>query len=69
MRVYGYARGWVREAEDMNLDLQVELLVATGCSVGNSRAEEAGAGKNGRGRLLDLLELATERDTPVFTPK
>ena len=41
MALYGYARVSVREPEDQNLDLQVELLVRSGCAVGNIRAEEA----------------------------
>ena len=51
------ARVSVREPEDKNLDLQVERLVRSGCSMGNIRAEEASGAKNDRGGLLELLEL------------
>ena len=57
MTQYGYARVWVREPEDKNLDLQVERLVRAGCTMGNIRAEEASGAKNDRGGLLELLDL------------
>ena len=57
MTQYGYARVWVREPEDKNLDLQVERLVRAGCAMGNIRAEEASGAKNDRGGLLELLDL------------
>ena len=70
MTLYGYARVSVREPEDKNLDLQVELrgLVRAGCSLGslgNIRAEEASGARNDRGGLLELLDLVVEGDTLV----
>ena len=44
MTVYGYARVWVREPENRDLDLQVEPLARAGCTLGNIRAEEANTG-------------------------
>ena len=41
MTLYGYARVSVREPEDKNLDLQVELLVSAGCAMGNICADNA----------------------------
>ena len=67
MTVYGYARVSVREPEDKNLDLQVERLVRAGCPMGNIRAEEASGAKDGRGGLLELLDLVVEGDTLVVT--
>ena len=67
MTLYGYARVSVREPEDKNLDLQVERLVRAGCSLGNIRAEEASGARNGRGGLLELLDLVVEGDTLVVT--
>ena len=67
MTLYGYARVSVREPEDKNLDLQVERLVRTGCSLGNIRAEEASGAKNDRGGLLELLDLVVEGDTLTVT--
>ena len=67
MTLYGYARVSVREPEDKNLDLQVERLVRSGCSLGNIRAEEASGAKNDRGGLLELLDLVVEGDTLVVT--
>ena len=65
--MYGYARVSVREPEDKNLDLQVELLIRAGCSTGNIRAEEAIGAKNDRGGLLELLDLVVEGDTLMVT--
>ena len=67
MTLYGYARVSVREPEDKNLDLQVERLVRSGCSLGNIRAEEASGARNDRGGLLELLDLVVEGDTLVVT--
>ena len=67
MTLYGYARVSVREPEDKNLDLQVELLVRAGCAMGNIRAEEASGAENDRGGLLELLDLVVEGDTLVVT--
>ena len=67
MTLYGYARVSVREPEDKNLDLQVERLVRAGCPLGNIRAEEASGAKNGRGGLLELLDLVVEGDTLMVT--
>ena len=67
MTLYGYARVSVREPEDKNLDLQVERLVRAGCAMGNIRAEEASGAKNGRCRLLELLDLVVEGDILVVT--
>ena len=65
--LYGYARVSVREPEDKNLDLQVERLVRSGCSMGNIRAEEASGAKDDRGGLLELLDLVVEGDTLMVT--
>ena len=67
MALYGYARVSVREPEDKNLDLQVERLVRAGCAMGNIRAEEASGAKDGRGGLLELLDLVVAGDTLVVT--
>ena len=67
MTLYGYARVSVREPEDKNLDLQVERLVRSGCSMGNIRAEKASGAKDDRGSLLQLLDLVVEGDTLVVT--
>ena len=67
MTLYGYARVSVREPEDKNLDLQVERLVRSGCSLGNIRAEEASGAKDDRSGLLELLDLVVEGDTLVVT--
>ena len=67
MTLYGYARVSVREPEDKNLDLQVERLVRAGCPLGNVRAEEASGAKDDCDGLLELLDLAVERDTLMVT--
>ena len=69
MTLYGYARVSVREPEDKNLDLQVERLVRTGCSMGNIRAEEASGAKDDRGGLLELLDLLVEGGHPGGHPR
>ena len=65
MTLYGYAKVSVREPEDKNLDLQVELLVRTGCGMGNIRAEEASGAKDDRGGLPEMLDLVSAGDTLV----
>ena len=67
MMLYGYARVSVREPEDKNLDLQVELLVRAGCAMGNIRAEEARGAKDDRGGLLELLDLRSTGTPGVIT--
>ena len=67
MTLYGYARVSVREPEDKNLDLQVERLVRTGCSMDNIRAEEASGARNDRCGLLELLDLL-RGEIPWWSP-
>ena len=45
----------------------MERLVCAGCAMGNIRAEEASGAKDGRGGLLELLDLVVAGDTLVVT--
>ena len=65
MTEFGYARVSVREPENKNLDLQIELLIRAGVPLKNVYSEEGSGSKDDRAELLKVLELVKPGDTLV----